>query len=292
MKIEKVICSKGRTGFFFDDQKAIKAGAKNDGAAYIGQPVTPGFTSIRMAGESISVQLVLSDGQIAWGDCAAVQYSGAGGRDPLFLAEDFIPYIQEVVAPHLIGRELTSFKELAGEINDMKDPKTGKRIHTAIRYGVTQAILDAVAKSKHTIMAEVIAEEYNCTVSDKELPIFTQSGDNRYENADKMILKGAQVLPHALINHVETKLGQQRRKTAGVCEAGSMTASSPCAPMRAISRCCTSTCTAPWASPSTTICEKIADYMKTLCDAAAPFHLRIEGPVDVGDRDQANGGPA
>ena len=27
--------------------------------------------------------------------------------------------------------------------------------------------------------------------------------------------------------------------------------------------------------------EKIADYMKTLCDAAAPFHLRIEGPVDV-----------
>ena len=110
MKIEKVICSKGRTGFFFDDQKAIKAGAQNDGAAYIGQPVTPGFTSIRMAGESISVQLVLSDGQIAWGDCAAVQYSGAGGRDPLFLAEDFIPYIQEVVAPHLIGRELTSFR--------------------------------------------------------------------------------------------------------------------------------------------------------------------------------------
>ena len=54
MKIEKVICSKGRTGFFFDDQKAIKAGAKNDGAAYIGQPVTPGFTSIRMAGESIT----------------------------------------------------------------------------------------------------------------------------------------------------------------------------------------------------------------------------------------------
>ena len=68
MKIEKVICSKGRTGFYFDDQKAIKAGAKNDGAAYIGEPMTPGFTSIRMAGEAISVQLVLSDGQIALGD--------------------------------------------------------------------------------------------------------------------------------------------------------------------------------------------------------------------------------
>ena len=89
MKIVDVVCAPGRTGFFFDDQKAIKSGAVSDGAAYIGTPVTPGFKSIRQAGESISVMLVLEDGQIAWGDCAAVQYSGAGGRDPLFLAEDF-----------------------------------------------------------------------------------------------------------------------------------------------------------------------------------------------------------
>ncbi len=33
MKITKVICSKGRTGFFFDDQRAIKKGAVADGAA-------------------------------------------------------------------------------------------------------------------------------------------------------------------------------------------------------------------------------------------------------------------
>ena len=74
MKIVNVVCAPGRTGFFFDDQKAIKSGAKSDGAAYIGQPVTSGFKSIRQAGESISVMLVLEDGQIAWGDCAAVQY--------------------------------------------------------------------------------------------------------------------------------------------------------------------------------------------------------------------------
>ena len=37
MKITKVICSKGRTGFFFDDQRAIKKGAVSDGAAYVGE---------------------------------------------------------------------------------------------------------------------------------------------------------------------------------------------------------------------------------------------------------------
>ena len=76
MKIIDVICSAGRTGFYFDDQRAIKAGAKSDGAAYVGEPKTPGFTSVRQPGESISVMLVLEDGQIAYGDCAAVQYSG------------------------------------------------------------------------------------------------------------------------------------------------------------------------------------------------------------------------
>lgn len=47
MKIVNVVCAPGRTGFFFDDQKAIKSGAKSDGAAYIGQPVTSGFKSMR-----------------------------------------------------------------------------------------------------------------------------------------------------------------------------------------------------------------------------------------------------
>ena len=84
MKIEKLVCAPGRTGFYFDDQQAIKAGARSDGMFYLGQAQTPGFQRIRQPGESIS-----------WADCAAVQYSGAGGRDPLFLASDFTPFIME-----------------------------------------------------------------------------------------------------------------------------------------------------------------------------------------------------
>ncbi|HCS75444.1 MAG TPA: hypothetical protein DIW17_16415, partial [Clostridiales bacterium] len=40
MKIVDVICSKGRTGFYFDDQRAIKRNAVPDGATYKGDPVT------------------------------------------------------------------------------------------------------------------------------------------------------------------------------------------------------------------------------------------------------------
>ena len=193
MKIVNVVAAKGRTGFYFDDQRAIKANAAHDGFAYVGEPITPGFSAVRQAGEAVSVLLVLEDGQVAWGDCAAVQYSGAGGRDPLFLAEDFIPVIEAQIKPRLVGQELDSFRRLAEDIDSLKDTQ-GKLIHTALRYGVTQAILDAVAKANKQLMCEVIASEYNTTVSDKEIPIFTQSGDDRYLNADKMIIKGARAM--------------------------------------------------------------------------------------------------
>ena len=100
MRIKDVVLSKGLTGFYFDDQKAIRQGNYvENGLSYDGDPVTPGFTKIRQAGESISVQLVLEDGQVAYGDCAAVQYSGAGGRDPLFLADDYLPVLEKYVVP-------------------------------------------------------------------------------------------------------------------------------------------------------------------------------------------------
>ena len=116
MKIKDVVCAAGSTGFYFDDQRAIKRGAGHDGMFYIGQPVTEGFSAVRMKGEAVSVMIVLEDGQIAFGDCAAVQYSGAGGRDPLFLAKDFIPIIEQYVRPMLLGREADDFRGLCAQM--------------------------------------------------------------------------------------------------------------------------------------------------------------------------------
>lgn len=283
MKITKVICSKGRTGFFFDDQRAIKKGAAADGAAYVGDPVTAGFTSIRQAGEAISVMLVLEDGQIAYGDCAAVQYSGAGGRDPLFLAEDFIPVIENEIAPMLVGQEADSFRRLAEMVDHPE--KAGKKFHTAIRYGVTQAILDAVAKAKHKMMCEVVAEEYGTTVSEKEIPIFTQSGDNRYENSDKMIIKQADVLPHALINNVKTKLGEHgellEKYVAWLRDRIlKLRTRDDYLPVFHID--VYGTIGAAFGNDNY---EAMADYLAKLEEIAKPFHLRIEGPMDVEDRE-------
>lgn len=211
MKIADVVLSKGLTGFYFDDQRAIRSGNfTEDGLTYRGESVTPGFTSIRQAGESVSVQIILDNGQVAYGDCAAVQYSGAGGRDPLFLADEYIPLIEEYISPLLIGQELTSFRELAEKVDACRDAD-GNLMHTAIRYGVTQAILDAVARCRGVTMAEVIVQEYGLELVLEPVLIFCQTGDDRKINADRMIIKGVDVLPHGLFNNVD-KLGRNGEK--------------------------------------------------------------------------------
>lgn len=283
MKIIDVVTAPGVAGFYFDDQAAIKCGgAVVDGCALCGTPTTPGFSAIRQRGESISIILILEDGQICYGDCAAVQYSGAGGRDPLFLAADFVPFIEEEVIPRLKGRLLEDFRSAAEEFDTLK-MKNGRMFHTAVRYGVTQALLDAVAKTKKTTMAEVVSAEYNTELAMEPIPVFAQTGDDRYVNADKAIIKRAQVLPHGLINNVEAKLGRSGeilleyitwlRKR--IRELGPEDYN-PVLHIDVYGTIGIAFDENP---------EKMISYMGRLAEAAAPFKLRIEGPTDAGSKE-------
>jgi methylaspartate ammonia-lyase len=282
MKIKDVYTSAGLTGFYFDDQKAIKQGAKQDGFTYLGKPQTVGFNKIRQKGEAISIMLLLEDGQIAYGDCAAVQYSGVGGRDPLFLADEYISLIEKELVPNLIGRKLSSFKELAVEFDNFT-LKNSQKLHTAIRYGITQAILDAVAKSNHQSMAEVIANEYGLPLKLTPVPIFSQTGDDRYLNADKCILKGVEVFPHGLINNVETKLGANgellKEYVSWLVKRVKEIGKEGYQPILHID---------VYGTLGIAFNDdpvKIADYLLTLEKLAYPLKLRIEGPMDAGSKE-------
>jgi methylaspartate ammonia-lyase len=206
MKIKDVIATSGLTGYYFDDLEAIRHGnAKMDGFFYMGKPVTPGHKQIRQKGESISIMLLLEDGQVAFGDGCSIQYSNVVGRDPVFIADKYIPAIKREVIPILKGKEITTFRQMAEEVDSLK-PK-GEKLHSGIRYGVTQALLDAVAKTRRVTMAEVISDEYGTTISDNLIPVLAQSGDDRYVGADKMILKSIPVIPQGLFNRIE-KIGE------------------------------------------------------------------------------------
>ncbi|ELY61883.1 methylaspartate ammonia-lyase [Natronolimnohabitans innermongolicus JCM 12255] len=271
----------GFSGFFFDDQRAIKQGATQDGFTYDGEPVTDGFDEIRQAGETIIVDIELADGTVVRGDCAAVQYSGAGGRDPLFKAEAYAPVIEGPVADELEGRDATEFLDNAELLEEMQ--VDGDRLHTAIRYGVSQALLAAAAEAENTTRTDVMADAMGTEPATEPVPVFGQSGDDRYNNTEKMFVKGVPVLPHALINSVE-KIGENGETlleyVEWLTERSQELGPDGYDPRFHIDvyGMIGEVFGAPYDR------DEVVDYFAALEEAAAPYPIQIEGPMDVGDR--------
>jgi methylaspartate ammonia-lyase len=248
--------------YYYEDLAALQANPTPVAERYTAAPVTPGFRRVREVAEAASVGLVLDDDSVAWGDCVAVAYSGKAGRDPVFRAEEGLATIRRTVAPALQGREVTTFRELAAEVDALvetvevvrplpqpepvpgseglsrreflatparlwrtaqgggqeKRPLPTERVtverplHTAIRYGVSQSLLRAVALTRGVTMAEVITEEWELPLPDAPVPIHAQSGGERRKNADKMIVRRVASLPHALVDDIPEQLGEDGAK--------------------------------------------------------------------------------
>jgi methylaspartate ammonia-lyase len=196
MQIRDVLCVAGRSGYMLKDLQAIRAGrARPNGFSFDGDPVTPGFSRITQPGDMLSVILQLDDGQIAVGDCMDVIFSGAAGRDPVFQAEAHLPLLEGPIRQRLIGHQLDAFRPLAEEIDRLE--LDGRRLHTALRYGVTQALLHAVSLARHETMAETVAHDYESEISPHTIPILGMCPTAQRLQVDKMIMKGIDVLPHA-----------------------------------------------------------------------------------------------
>lgn len=282
VKIREVVFAAGLSAFYFDDQAAIKAGAEHDGFVYRGTPLTTGFRAIRQSGASVSIILKLDDGQTACGDCAAVQYSGAAGRDPLFMAEAAIAVMRERLAPALVGRAVSSFRGNIPWLDSLKDDPDLS--HSAILYGLSQALLDAAAKANHCLMSEIVCAEWGLPVIAASLPLFGQSGDDRHAAVDKMILKRVAALPHGLINNIPDKLGHDGEKlhtyvrwlSERICHLRDDSSYSPDLHIDVYG-------TIGLIFDNDPV--RIAAYIAVLEQAARPLRLYIEGPADAGSKD-------
>ncbi|HEX4472183.1 MAG TPA: methylaspartate ammonia-lyase [Nocardioides sp.] len=281
MRVLDVLAVPVRSGFFRDDQASIREGAAHDGFLYEGGPRTPGFHAVREAGVAVSIMLLLENGRVAYGDCAEVQYAGVGGRAPLIDPWALVGEIDRVLQPALLGRDITGFREVGDEVDALQ--VKGQPLSTPLRYGISQALLDAAAQAAGLTMAEVVRDEYVTGVTLAPVPLYAQSGDERYTNVDKMITKQVDVFPHGLINTVEGKLGADGRLLldyVGWVRDRIVALGAPgFAPVIHID---------VYGTVGIIFegdLDRIATYLDALRQRAAPFPLRLEHPVDAGGRD-------
>jgi methylaspartate ammonia-lyase len=189
--------------------------------------------------------------------------------------------MKDILRPLLLGLDVSKFTDNARFFDSLECD--GGQLHTAIRYGLSQALLDATAKASGRLKVEVVCDEYNLPIDLSPLKLFGQSGDDRYGAVDKMVMKRVDALPHGLINNVPLKLGQTGGKlqeyvtwlVRRIQRLGNGDSYRPALHIDVYG-------TIGMIFDNTP--EKIADYLATLEERAAPFPLYIEGPIDMGNR--------
>jgi methylaspartate ammonia-lyase len=255
LTITEVLAVPATGGYFADDQDAIKGGAERDGLAYPGE--------VRVPAEAVSVLLVLSDGYVAHGDCVSVQYSGVGGREPRLRATELAARLQREVAPRLRGTAVTGFR--AGVLEGFG---------AAADYGLSQALLDAAAHRAGTTMAELVAAEWGLDAPSRRVPIYAQTGEDRHNNVDKMILKQVDSLPHGLINtpalaaDIVAYVGWVRDRVLHLRRSAAYAPILHFDVYGLLGR----------------DLPRTAAIIAAMAEAAQPFALRVEHPLDAGSR--------
>lgn len=245
--ITRVIAAPGTAGCFAEDLTALQSGPIDPADRYITPGVTPGFNTIRQPAEAVSVGLVLDSGQITWGDCVSVAYSGKAGRASAFSAREGLITIQEQIAPFLEGKKLSGFRQIAADLDGLTEPVQVERtlpqpeqgqdltrrelfqsaarlfndqpptrretvtraIHPGIRYGVSQALLAAVARDRKISRCQVICQEWDLPLPDRPVPLHAQCGRNRFAGVDQMIAHRVDSLPHALVDDLPEQIGDE-----------------------------------------------------------------------------------
>jgi methylaspartate ammonia-lyase len=271
--IADVIAVPGTAAFFFDDQAAIRSGAPRDGLTYPGAPLTPGFEHIRQPATAVSVLLILSDGQIAHGDCVSVQYAGVGGRERPLDAPMLATQLETELAEQLRGRPVDRYEPFTALLDGL-----GK----AAAYGLSQALLDACARANRCTMAELVRREWGLEHALKPVPVFAQTGEDRHAGVDKMILKRVDSLPHGLINTLAL-VGPDGAELLAYVRwvRDRIQALAPDPGYRPILHFDT------YATLGLAFdgdLERVAALIRAMAAAAHPYALRVEHPVDSGGR--------
>lgn len=192
----------GLSGYFHKDLQAVKSSPEYNPLIDNISPVTPGFDNVVQAGEVISILIRLPNGAVAVGDCADVIFSGAASRDPLFIPAEHLPFLENVVRPWLLKRDVSEFRPNAIEVEAPWHALGNKRLHTAVRYGLTQALLSATALVWHCTISEVISREWMVDISTRPIGLLASCHRNDNLQLDRMIMKQVALLPHASFVHV------------------------------------------------------------------------------------------
>jgi methylaspartate ammonia-lyase len=170
--------------------------------------------------QSIHVGVVLDAKRVAWGTCPAAAAGRTSETSAALPLKESLGAIRDIVAPALEGKSLAPFAEMASQLAELEAPVTitrvlpeveatgqvsrrelitgqlgkqvtGARVETirvnrplspAIRFGISEALLKALAMAQGVTVAELLTEEYGLSRPRTIVPLHAE-------------VKGGQAIP-------------------------------------------------------------------------------------------------
>lgn len=268
-------------GWYCDDKEAVEHGnVKSDHYLLTGNPVTNGFNSVREVGTGIGVAITLENQRVFYGDGTSVTYAGTAGRDRLFRYEDYVDYCKLVINDLVINQDTEDFTHICAEI---ENPVNLSDSHTAIRYAVSSALLEASASVCNISKASFLRKQFNIPKINKNIKYMIQGGNDWYNSVDKAIYHRVDALPHALIHSVENDFGPTGEILLDYAKwikqrISEHNVESYYDPIFHFD------CYGTIGRAFQNDLGKISDYIVKLENTITPFKLQLESPIEMGNK--------
>jgi methylaspartate ammonia-lyase len=118
------------------------------------------------------------------------------------------PPVQDPSLRALLTAPARAFQQPRQEAGPTEWVTIERRLHPAIRYGASQALLQATALARGHTMAQVLAGEWDLALPRTPVPLLARSGHERHYHAEKMIIHGLDSLPHAAVDDISQQMGR------------------------------------------------------------------------------------
>lgn len=209
--IAKVITVATSGSYYFEDLATIRQHRLSMAARYHTPSVGQSYPFVRTPASALSFGLVLSDGQVAWGDITAVSFAGKSGRDPLqsvsqtehWLASEFSQWIQ--------GQNPRSWLENEKQFLDAFSAQPA-----FVRYGVSQALAQAASLVRRQPAWRMFAEELTVPMSQlKAVPLQGSSGADFGAAVDRMLARRVPFLPQGQFEDLTEQIGEGGARLLG-----------------------------------------------------------------------------
>lgn len=210
-RIKRILLVDGTGACWQEDIGAIRGKYVPASDRWVTPASNPGMKFIRQPSHVMQTGLQLESGETAWGDCVSVSFAGKSGRDGSLEANSTrelleLPRLYETLRGcadwDLAATEATLAREFP-------------RWTSAIRFGISQALVNAISIATRKMPCEILREALALPVTRGIVPIpaFQGScGSDWHGAAERMIVAGVEYLPQGQFEDINDELGSDGRK--------------------------------------------------------------------------------